>query len=127
MEPSLVVHSSVQPNAQQKYYVNSTKSDHNRQINPTISKEEEHEACLAAIAIATGSSLPIVLKSVIELGVLDIIGTAGPNAYLSSTEIASQLPTTNLKAATTLECLLRLLASYAFLSHSQRTFPDGRI
>ncbi|GAB4859153.1 hypothetical protein Ancab_010618 [Ancistrocladus abbreviatus] len=79
------------------------------------------------MAIATASSLPTVLKSVTDLGVLDIIGKAGPNAYLSSAEIASHLPTNNPNAATTLERLLRLLASYTLLSHSQRTLPDGRI
>ncbi|GAB4826073.1 hypothetical protein Ancab_008944 [Ancistrocladus abbreviatus] len=128
MEPSVATHSSAfQPNGQQKNYESSTQRDQNRKISPTISKEEEQEACLAAMAIATGSSYPIVLKSVIELGVLDIIGKAGPNAYLSSAEIASHLPTKNPNAATTLERLLRLLASYTLLSHSQRTLPDGSI
>ncbi|KAJ8427909.1 hypothetical protein Cgig2_023285 [Carnegiea gigantea] len=87
----------------------------------------EDEACSFAMTITSGSVPPMVLKAVIELDVLEIIKRAGPDAHLSPAEIAAQLPTTNPGAATMLDRMLRLLASYDMLSYSLRTLPDGRV
>lgn len=87
----------------------------------------EDEACSFAMTITSGSIPPMVLKAVIELDVLEIIKRAGPGAHLSPTEITAQLPTTNPGAATMLDRMLRLLASYDMLSYSLRTLPDGQV
>ncbi|KAJ8446400.1 hypothetical protein Cgig2_019293 [Carnegiea gigantea] len=87
----------------------------------------EDEACSYAMTVTSGSVPPMVLKAVIELDVLEIIKRAGPGAHLSPAEIAAQLPTTNPDAATMLDRMLRLLASYSILSYSLRTLPDGRV
>uniref|UniRef100_A0AA51VKJ3 O-methyltransferase 13 n=2 Tax=Lophophora williamsii TaxID=130138 RepID=OMT13_LOPWI len=87
----------------------------------------EDEACSYAMTITSGSVPPMVLKAVIELDVLEIIKRAGPGAHLSPAEIAAQLPATNPDAATMLDRMLRLLASYSILSYSLRTLPDGRV
>lgn len=87
----------------------------------------EDEACSFAMTITSGSIPPMVLKAVIELDVLEIIKRAGPGAHLSPAEITAQLPTTNPGAATMLDRMLRLLASYDMLSYSLRTLPDGRV
>lgn len=87
----------------------------------------EDEACSFAMTVTSGSVPPMVLKAVIELDVLEIIKRAGPGAHLSPSEIAAQLPTDNPSAATMLDRMLRLLASYSILSYSLRTLPDGRV
>lgn len=87
----------------------------------------EDEACSFAMTITSGSVPPMVLKAVIELDVLEIIKRAGPGAHLSPAEIAAQLPTKNPDAATMLDRMLRLLASYSILSYSLQTRPDGRV
>ncbi|GAB4858622.1 Caffeic acid 3-O-methyltransferase [Ancistrocladus abbreviatus] len=89
--------------------------------------EEVDEACSYAMTQTSGSVPPMVLKAVIELGVLEIIKKGGPGAHLSSAEIADQLPTHNPDAAVMLDRMLRLLSSYSVLTHSLRTLPDSRV
>ncbi|KAL9261309.1 Caffeic acid 3-O-methyltransferase-like protein [Drosera capensis] len=96
-------------------------TEESRQLSTT------EEACSYAMAITSGSVPPMVLKAMIELDVLEIIKRAGPGAYLSPEEIAGQLPTSNPVAATMLDRMLRLLASYSILSYSLKELPDGRV
>lgn len=56
---------------------------------------EDEEACMLAIQLATASILPMVLKSAIELDLLEIIAKAGSEAYVTPSELASMLPTSN--------------------------------
>ncbi|KAF8379827.1 hypothetical protein HHK36_029276 [Tetracentron sinense] len=86
-----------------------------------ITNEEEEEACLYAMQLASSSILPMVLKAAIELDLLEIIAKAGPGAYISPAEIASQLPSKNPDAPVMLDRILRLLASYSVLTCSLRT------
>ncbi|XP_057546677.1 uncharacterized protein LOC130825454 [Amaranthus tricolor] len=90
-------------------------------------QEEQDDVCSFAMEITSGSVPPMVLKAVVELNVLEIIKKAGPNAHLSPAEIAAQLPTKNPDAATMLDRMLRLLASYSILSYSLQTRPDGQV
>ncbi|KAH7570907.1 hypothetical protein ACOSP7_019443 [Xanthoceras sorbifolium] len=83
---------------------------------PTQTSDEE--AYLFAMQLASGSVLPMVLKSAIELDLLEIIAKAGPGASMSPSEIASQLPTNNPDAPLMLDRILRLLASYSILTCS---------
>ncbi|XVE64503.1 hypothetical protein DITRI_Ditri07aG0105700 [Diplodiscus trichospermus] len=95
------------------------------QMTPTQVSDEE--ANLFAMQLASASVLPMVLKSAIELELLEIMAKAGPGAFLSPKEVASQLPTKNPDAPVMLDRILRLLASYSVLTCSLRTLPDGKV
>ena len=96
------------------------------QITPTNIVSDE-EANLFAMQLASASVLPMVLKSALELDLLEIIAKAGPGAQLSPSDIASQLPTNNPDAPVMLDRMLRLLACYNIFTHSLRTLPDGKV
>ncbi|MBA0835286.1 hypothetical protein Goarm_007573 [Gossypium armourianum] len=95
------------------------------QMTPTQVSDEE--ANLFAMQLASASVLPMVLKSAIDLDLLEIMAKAGPGAFLSPKEVASKLPTTNPDAPVMLDRILRLLASYNVLTCSLRTLPDGKV
>ncbi|XP_051138390.1 caffeic acid 3-O-methyltransferase 2 [Andrographis paniculata] len=89
---------------------------------------EEAEACLFAMQLASASVLPMVLKTAIELDLLELIkksGGPGAGAFVSPAELAAQLPTTNSAAPVMLDRILRLLASYSILECSLKRLPDG--
>ncbi|XP_042515055.1 caffeic acid 3-O-methyltransferase-like [Macadamia integrifolia] len=90
-------------------------------------QQEEEEACLYAMQLASFSVLPMVLKSAIDLDLLEIIAKAGAGAQVSPSEIALHLPTQNPDAPVMLDRILRLLASYSILTCSQTTLDDGSI
>ncbi|KAG5233623.1 caffeic acid O-methyltransferase [Salix suchowensis] len=95
------------------------------QMTPTqVSDEEAH---LFAMQLASASVLPMILKTAIELDLLEIMAKAGPGAFLSSSEIASHLPTKNPDAPVMLDRILRLLASYSILTCSLKDLPDGKV
>ncbi|CAN1161906.1 Caffeic acid 3-O-methyltransferase [Linum perenne] len=77
--------------------------------------------------LASASVLPMVLKSALELDLLEIISKAGPGSYLSPSEIASHLPTNNPEAPVVLDRICRLLASYSVLTCSLRNSSDGTV
>nr|DAD24630.1 TPA_asm: hypothetical protein HUJ06_026094 [Nelumbo nucifera] len=69
----------------------------------------------------------MVLRAAVELGVLEIIASAGPDACLSSLDIASNLQTQNLEAPIMLERMLRLLASCSILTCSLIKQDNGEV
>lgn len=77
--------------------------------------------------LASASVLPMVLKSALELDLLEIMAKAGPGAFISPSELAAQLPTKNPEAPVMLDRMLRLLATYSVLNCTLRTLPDGRV
>lgn len=87
----------------------------------------EDEACMFAMQLARVSALPMALKAAIELDLLEIIAKAGPGAQLSTTQIASQLPTHNPDAPALIDRILRLLASYSILSCSVVDRDNGLV
>ncbi|KAE8686503.1 Caffeic acid 3-O-methyltransferase [Hibiscus syriacus] len=93
--------------------------------NSTLSSDEE--AMLMAMQLSFASALPMILKSAIELDLLGIIAKAGPDALLSSKQVAAQLPTTNPDAPLMLDRMFRVLSSYNVLTCSLRTLPDGKV
>ncbi|PIA40032.1 hypothetical protein AQUCO_02500032v1 [Aquilegia coerulea] len=97
------------------------------QNNLNLTPEEEEEACLYAMQLASASVLPMVLKAAIELDVLEIIAKAGQGAYITTTEIASQLSTNNTQAPIILDRILRLLASYKILTCNMPNLEDGEV
>ncbi|XXG77565.1 hypothetical protein AAC387_Pa08g1696 [Persea americana] len=93
----------------------------------TSNHEEEDADCMFAMQLASASVVPMALKAAIELDLLEIMTRAGPGAHLSTTQMASQLPTHNPDAPTMLDRILRLLASYSILTCSLVAVEDGRI
>ncbi|XP_059667327.1 caffeic acid 3-O-methyltransferase-like [Cornus florida] len=93
----------------------------------STSESEELEACMFAMQLASASVLPMVLKSAIELDLLETMAKAGPGAYVSPKELAAQLATKNPDAPVMLDRLLRLLASYSVLNCTVHDLPDGRV
>lgn len=80
--------------------------------------EEEQELGKLAIRLANAAVLPMVLKSALELNVIDaIFASSGSSegAFLSPTEIASRLPTQIRDTPVLLNRMLRLLAGYDVL------------
>lgn len=92
----------------------------------TVDSDEE-ESFLFAMQLASASVLPMVLKTAIELNLLELIKKAGPDAFVSPADIAAQLPTTNPEARVMLDRILRLLTTYSVLNCSLKTLPDGGV
>ncbi|KAL2527551.1 Flavone 3'-O-methyltransferase 1 [Abeliophyllum distichum] len=90
-------------------------------------ESSEEEAFLFAMQLASASVLPMVLKSAIELDLLELIKKAGPGAFVSPAELARQIPTKNPEAKIMLDRILRLLTSYSVLNCSLKTLPDGSV
>ncbi|RVW60965.1 Caffeic acid 3-O-methyltransferase 1 [Vitis vinifera] len=67
-------------------------------MTPTTILESDEEASLFSMQLVSASVLPMVLKSALELDLLEIIAKAGPGAFVSTSEIAAQLPTHNPEA-----------------------------
>ncbi|KAJ4848142.1 hypothetical protein Tsubulata_039019 [Turnera subulata] len=88
-------------------------------------EEQEEETFSFAVQIAMGSVFPMVMQAAIELGIFDIIARAGPDAKLSASEIAAQLPTKNPEAPTMLDRILRLLTSHCVLGCSLESDAQG--
>ncbi|XP_050256133.1 caffeic acid 3-O-methyltransferase-like [Quercus robur] len=96
------------------------------QGSPSVSKEDD-DACLYAMLLSSSHVFPMVLRAAIELNLFEIIARASPDAYMSPSEIASQLPTQNPDAPYMLDRMLRLLASYSLLTCSIRSCEDGSV
>nr|AAQ01670.1 catechol O-methyltransferase [Papaver somniferum] len=81
--------------------------------------DEDIQACRYAMELASASVPVMVLKTAIELDILEIIKKPGPGTQISVSEIVSQIQ--NLKnpdAPVMLDRMLRLLASYNILTCS---------
>ncbi|KAG6469965.1 caffeic acid 3-O-methyltransferase-like [Zingiber officinale] len=76
-----------------------------------LTPEEDDEACVRARQLTTGVVLPMVLKTAIELGLLQMLVDAGPASALGPDEIAARLPTQNPSAPDMIDRILRLLAA----------------
>ncbi|KAK0601098.1 hypothetical protein LWI29_021294 [Acer saccharum] len=101
--------------------------DDDDQLNLKPSKGEED--WLSAMQLVTGSVFPMVMKAAIELGLLEIMSKANPS-QLSSSQIASQLPTKNYQEEADpliIDRILRLLASHSILTCSLVTTEDGHL
>nr|AID68566.1 caffeic O-methyltransferase [Punica granatum] len=105
----------------------STGQSAETQMTPTQVSDEE--ANLFAMQLASASVLPMVLKAALELDLLEIMAKSCParGGYISSSDIAVQLPTINPEAPVTLDRVLRLLASYSVLTCKLRDLPDGKV
>ncbi|KAK4436176.1 Caffeic acid 3-O-methyltransferase 1 [Sesamum alatum] len=85
------------------------------------------DTCLFAMQLATASVMPAVLRTAVELGLLELIKSAGHGAFVSPAELAAQIPATNPQAHLMLDRILRLLAANNILNCSLRELPDGSV
>ncbi|KAK6938395.1 Plant methyltransferase dimerization [Dillenia turbinata] len=90
----------------------------------SVQEEEEVEVGKLAIRLASTVVMPMVLKSALELGVIDIISSA-PDAYLSPSEISGRISAKNPDAPVLLDRMLASLASHSILKCKLRTGEDG--
>ncbi|GAU36264.1 hypothetical protein TSUD_255180 [Trifolium subterraneum] len=70
----------------------------------------DEEAFLFAMELAGASSVPMVLKSALDLGIIEIIAKTDPNAYLSSSNIASQIPSMKNQDAPSMLDLFKMVS-----------------
>lgn len=90
-------------------------------------EDQDQEVGKLAVRLANAVVLPMVLKSALELNIIDTISAAGDGAFLSPSQIAGGLPTKNPDAPVLLDRMLRLLASYSILKCSPRTKESGEV
>ncbi|KAK6938401.1 Plant methyltransferase dimerization [Dillenia turbinata] len=87
---------------------------------------DDAEVGKLAIRLANAGVLPMVLKSAIELNVIDLLVVEG-DAYLSASEIAGRIPTKNPEAPVLLDRMLGLLASHSIVKCRLRTGEEGSV
>lgn len=98
------------------------------EVNYRNQEKEEEETRELAFSLANAVVFPMVLKSAMELNIIEIISTAkSGGAYLSPSEIAKRIPTKNPDAPMLLDRMLRLLASYDVLKCLLCTKENGEI
>ncbi|KAK6945022.1 Plant methyltransferase dimerization [Dillenia turbinata] len=92
-------------------------------------KQRELQDKAYAMELVNMSAVPMVLSTVIELDILEIIRRAGPNAKLSPAQIASQIPTNkNPQAPMMIDRMLSLLAAFNIVTCDEdATAADGRL
>lgn len=94
----------------------------------TMSQEDQDEEVgKLAVRLANAVVLPMVLKSALELNIIDTISAAGDGTFLSPSQIASCLPSQNPDAPVLLDRMLRLLASHSILKCSVKAKEKGEI
>ncbi|KAK8567732.1 hypothetical protein V6N13_105688 [Hibiscus sabdariffa] len=91
------------------------------------SSNHDEAVVLQAMHLASISALPFSLKVAVDLGLLETISQADtPSGKLSAAQIVSQLPTKNPDAASTVDRILRLLATHSILTCEQVPGEDGQ-
>ncbi|CAM8894661.1 unnamed protein product [Rhodiola kirilowii] len=95
--------------------------------NPkTEPSDIEDELAKKAIRLANAVVLPMALKSAIELNVIKVLSRAGPEAFLTPSQIAVEIGATrNPNAPVLLDRVLSMLASYSVLKCCGKTGEDG--
>ncbi|TVU03659.1 hypothetical protein EJB05_50847, partial [Eragrostis curvula] len=89
----------------------------------------DEETCMHALQLVSSAVLPMTLRTSIELGLLETLAGAGGKA-LTPKEVAAKLPpkaASNPAAASMVDRLLRLLASYNVLSCVVEGGDDGSL
>lgn len=94
------------------------------QSTPKTTQDDE-EGVVSALLLSTSIVVPLVLKAAIDLKLFDIIYKAGPNASISSYEIAFHMSTTNPDAPLILDRIMHFLASHSVLTCSLCSIGDG--
>lgn len=93
-----------------------------------MADQEDNQLLNDALRLASAGILPMVLKSVIELNIIDTLYAAsgdGNRRFFSSSEIISSIPFKNPQAPSFLERMLRLLATHSILDCNLRAKANG--
>ncbi|KAJ6343892.1 hypothetical protein OIU76_005608 [Salix suchowensis] len=98
----------------------ATQNDNHKQ---TV--EEERESFTNAMTLVNASVLPLALKTVIDLGALEVLATADPDVGLTAAEIAKRIPALNPEAPVMLERILRLLMNEGVVYCSHALFDEA--
>ncbi|CAL9172045.1 unnamed protein product [Musa hybrid cultivar] len=91
-----------------------------------LTPQEDEEAFMYAVELASGPILPMTVKAAAELDLFEILVKAGPTPKLSAADIAAQMPTQNPQVAVMVDRILRLLAAYNIVRCTVETGADGR-
>nr|URS65355.1 methyltransferase [Hypericum perforatum subsp. chinense] len=96
-------------------------------MSNSLEESTEEDKCVKlALKIAHDAILPMVVKSALELKIIDIISkSTADGSYITSLEIASQMPTRNPEAPVMLDRMLRLLAANDVLKCRAAATEDG--
>ncbi|TVU51393.1 hypothetical protein EJB05_02822, partial [Eragrostis curvula] len=84
---------------------------------------KDDEACMFALKLLGGFSVPMTLKAVIELGLIDQLLAADGRA-MTMKELAARLPCPG-KTADMVDRMLRFLASHGVVNCTTELGPDG--
>ncbi|XP_052151351.1 probable inactive methyltransferase Os04g0175900 [Oryza glaberrima] len=91
--------------------------------------DDEEAACLQAFELMCIFTVPMTLKAAIELGLLDALAAAGDGRALTADELAAaRLPDAapdKAEAASSVDRMLRLLASFDVVKCSTEAGPGG--
>lgn len=90
--------------------------DTDTQIPPLQTGEDL--AFSKALELVYGSALPMAMHAAIDLGVFDILASAGPEAKLSAADIAAKMPTENPEAPAMLDRICTLLVHDCVLDYA---------
>ncbi|PIN13653.1 Caffeate O-methyltransferase [Handroanthus impetiginosus] len=90
-----------------------------------MDNKPDEEACLFAMHLTTSSVLPMILKTAIELDLLELIKKTGAKATASAAELAAQLPRNNPDGADIIDRILRLMVAHSVLVCGLKLLPDG--
>ncbi|KQK02571.1 tricetin 3',4',5'-O-trimethyltransferase [Brachypodium distachyon] len=89
---------------------------------------EEEAGCMHALMLASSVVQPMAVRTAIELGLLEIlVAGAGYGKTMSPEEVTAKLPTSNPEAASMVDRLLRVLASYSVVSCVVEEAKDGSL
>ncbi|KAL3628702.1 hypothetical protein CASFOL_027748 [Castilleja foliolosa] len=92
-----------------------------------VKMSPDNEAGVLALAACTSHIFPKALKAAIELDIFEIVARAHGDD-LSPSDIASQLPTSNIeRTVVVLDSLLRLLVTHSLLTCATRKLENGSI
>ncbi|KAJ6873123.1 caffeic acid 3-O-methyltransferase-like [Populus alba x Populus x berolinensis] len=103
--------------------VTEEETTHNDNQKQTV--EEERESFTGAMRLVNASVLPLALKTVVDLGVLDVLSMADPDVGLTAAEISERIPTRNPEAPGMLERILRLLMNEGVVYCSSQLFDEA--
>ncbi|GLJ42455.1 hypothetical protein SUGI_0879880 [Cryptomeria japonica] len=96
-------------------------------MESTDTSVKNEEEWLLGSELCSFVCFPMAMKAALELDVLQIISTAGPDLQISPAQIVAQIPNVkNPDAAITLDRILRVLATHSLLSCSVTTGKNGK-
>ncbi|TVU25395.1 hypothetical protein EJB05_27890, partial [Eragrostis curvula] len=88
-----------------------------------MASSKDDEACMFAMKLLGGFSVPMTLKAVIELGLIDQL-LAADGRSMTVEELAARLPCPS-KTADMVDRMLRFLASHSVVNCTTELGPDG--